>query len=580
MDCKQILKIFAVLLVCLAITGSAAAQAPDFPDRIPIVERPFSEDPDKFSFAIIGDKTGGGLDKWHVFDRAISEINSLQPDFAIMVGDLIQGVTTDIAQLDAEWEEFWQHESPLTVPFLALPGNHDITNRVMYDYWVEHIGRTYSAFIYKDCLFIILNTEERHGLPQGVENWFGEAQIRYAAEKLGQHPDVRHTFVLLHKPAWSHEESGWSQIEEMLGNRAYTVFAGHYHNLTLHTRNDRRYFVLSATGGGLTPRDVKEFGAFDHYSIVTVGGDDVAVAIIEPGSIHPADISTTAFKEKFGDLLTVQPDFEVDRTEPVASGQLGIELKNSFEKLVKVEIAFDPSDNWQITPNQLTFELKPGQETQSAVTFLGASDALLPLPTYHYSILYGGEQLYNRSEKVKYVDEADLYALKDWQILGPFDLGITERPTDPETAPPQFIAEQLPEEGLSDKTYSGKNGEIRWQEYRADSEVINLNKVLGDPDWAIAYAVTHIKSPDDRTIFAQIRWGSELGRVFVNGVEIQEASVPEADLFFSWAYVELPLKAGWNSVTVKSADYTGGWHYRMWVENRMEALLFSHQMPH
>ena len=579
MDCNQILRVFVVLLVCLAITSSAAAQAPDFPDRMPIVERPFSDDPDKFSFAIIGDKTGGGLDKWHVFDRAISEINSLQPDFAIMVGDLIQGVTTDREQLDAEWAEFWQHESPLTVPFLLLPGNHDITNRVMYDYWVEHIGRTYSAFTYKDCLFIILNTEERHGLPQGVENWFGEAQIRYAAEKLGQHPDVRHTFVLLHKPAWLHEESGWSQIEEMLGNRAYTVFAGHYHNLTLHTRNDRRYFVLSATGGGLTPRDVKEFGAFDHYSIVTVDGDDVAVAIIEPGSVHPADISTTAFKEKFGDLVTFQPDFEVDRTEPVASGKLEVELKNRFEKPVKVEIAFDPSDNWQITPNQLTFEVKPGQETQSAVTFLGASDALLPLPTYHYSILYGGEQLYSRSEKVKYVDEVDLHALKDWQILGPFDLGITERPADSQTAPAQFIAEQLPIKGSGDKIYSGKNGEIHWQEHHADSEVINLNKVLGDPDWAFAYAVTHIKSPDDRTVFAQIRWGSELGRLFVNGVEIQEASVPEADLFFSWAYVELPLKAGWNSVTVKSADYTGGWHYRIWVENRMDALTFSHQMP-
>ena len=262
------------------------------------------------------------------------------------------------------------------------------------------------------------------------------------------------------------------------------------------------------------------------------------------------------------------------------SGKLEIELNNRFEKSVKVEITFDPSDNWQITPNQLTFEVKPGQETQSVVTFVGTSDALLPLPTYHYSILYGGEQLYSRSEKIKFVDEADLHALKDWQILGPFDLGMTERPTDSQIAPAQFIAEQLPMESSGDKTYSGKNGQIRWQEHRADSEVINLNKALGDPDWAFAYAVTHIKSPDDRTVFAQIRWGSELGRLSVNGVEIQEASVPEADLFFSWAYVELPLKAGWNTVMVKSADYTGGWHYRMWVENQMDALTFSHQMPH
>ena len=59
MDCKQthVLRVFVVMLLCL--TGGVAAQAPDFPDRMPIVERPFSEDPDKFTFAIIGDKTGG-----------------------------------------------------------------------------------------------------------------------------------------------------------------------------------------------------------------------------------------------------------------------------------------------------------------------------------------------------------------------------------------------------------------------------------------------------------------------------------------------------------------------------------------
>ena len=166
MDHKQILQVFAVRLLCFAIIGSATAQVPDFPERMPIVQRTFSEDPDKFNFAIIGDKTGGGRDKWPVLDRAISEINSLQPDFAIMVGDLIQGNTIDLEQLRAEWEEFWQHESPLAISFLPLPGNHDITNRVMYNYWVEHVGRTYSAFTYKDCLFIILNTEERHGLPK------------------------------------------------------------------------------------------------------------------------------------------------------------------------------------------------------------------------------------------------------------------------------------------------------------------------------------------------------------------------------------------------------------------------------
>ncbi len=50
----------------------------------------------------------------------VDEINILKPDFAIMVGDLIQGDTSDKGQLDAEWQEFWEHQSKLNIPFLPL----------------------------------------------------------------------------------------------------------------------------------------------------------------------------------------------------------------------------------------------------------------------------------------------------------------------------------------------------------------------------------------------------------------------------------------------------------------------------
>ena len=235
--CKQLVrtwrlisfaKIATLLVFCLIITAVTTAQTPNFPERMPIVERPFSDDPDKFTFAIIGDKTGGGLDKWPVFDRAVDEINVLKPDFAIMVGDLIQGYTDDVTQVEAEWKEFWQHQSDLIIPFLPLPGNHDITNSMMYDYWEEHLGRTYSAFTYKDCLFLLLNTEEKHSQPEGsegwTETWFGDAQIAYVADELAKHTDVRHTFVMLHKPAWLHENSGWTQVEDVLADaRIYRV---------------------------------------------------------------------------------------------------------------------------------------------------------------------------------------------------------------------------------------------------------------------------------------------------------------------------------------------------------------------
>lgn len=572
-------KAAAAFVLCVAIIGVATAQSPEFPDRMPIVERPFSEDPDKFSFAIIGDKTGGGLDKWPVFDRSIDEINILKPDFAIMVGDLIQGNTTDIKQLAAEWKEFWQHESDLIVPFLPLPGNHDITNPVMYDYWKEHLGRTYSAFVYKDCLFITLNTEEWHNSKYEAwdwekEGWFGTAQVKYVTDELAQHPDVRHTFVMLHRPIWLYESSGWEHIEEALGDRAYTVFAGHYHNLTLHTRNDRRYFVLSATGGGLTPQDVPEAGAFDHYSIVTVDGDEVTVAIIKPGNIYPADISTAVFKERLGNLLTFTPHFNINRAEDINTGNLEIAIDNSLKKHVTVEIAFHPSEHWQISPHQLTFEVKPGQSIEGTVALSVPSDALTPFPIYDYAVIYGGEQLRSGRNLLHPIDKSNMRVLKDWVLLGPFDLGVTEAPADANDVPSNFQTALLPEFG-GDATYEGQAGEIVWQEHVSETERINLDDAFGNPDWAFGYGMTYIKSPDERRVFAQIGWGSNLGRFFLNGVEVPAASAPGTHLYRGWAHFELPLKAGWNTVVVQSGDYRSGWDYRMEVADPTKALQFS-----
>ena len=578
--------ITAVLVFSLVIIATGTAQTPtasehlQSPERMPIVERPFSTDPDKFSFAIIGDKTGGGYDKWHIFDRAIDEINVLKPNFAIMVGDLIQGYTYDIAQVEAEWKEFWGHQSGLIIPFLPLPGNHDITNPMMYDYWQKHLGRTYSAFTYKGCLFLLLNTEEKHSLPEDsegwAETWFGEAQVAYVTDELAKHKDVRHTFVMLHKPAWLHEDSGWSQIEEALADRAYTVFAGHYHNLTLHTHNDRRYFVLGATGGGFTPREAREVGAFDHYSIVTVDENEINVAIVEPGNIYPADLSTTEFDEKFRDLITFQSHLKIERALSTAGGNLEIALNNKLGKDVEVDLVFRSSENWQTAPSRLTFALKPGQDATGNVMLSVLSEALLPLPIYDYSILYGGEQLYRRTEMVYPIDPSVMHQLTDWMLLGPFNLDVTEEIAALDVFPTNFIANPPPTYDKSaDKTYQGKHGDIQWQEHHVESGRVNLDEVFNKPEWASAYGVTYIKSPDARQVFAQIRWWSNLGRLFVNGVEINLATAPGEHLFYGRAYVELPLKAGWNTVTVHSGDYTGGWSYQMAVDNTKNVLEFS-----
>ncbi len=452
----------------------------------------------------------------------------------------------------------------------------------MYDYWVNKIGLTYYAFTYKGCLFLLLNTAEKQAalspdaIGSGANGWFGETQIAYVIGELEKNKGVRHTFVFMHKPAWLHSDSDWNRIEAALSGRKYTVFAGHYHNLTLHTRNDYRYFVLGATGAGFTPKQTKELGSFDHYSIVTIDGADVTVALVEPGNVYPANISTAEFKDKLRDLLTYRTTFNIDRSQPRSTGTVAVKLKNELEKVTKVEVAFNQTGNWQITPDKISLEIPPGWEVSGSVELSCPSNTLTPFPTYHYAIIYGGEQLYGRDVTLNPIKPDDLHALKDWMIVGPFELGTTTKPAgdakDPEASLPNFKAKLGPElDGAIDQKYQGKDGEIGWQEYHAQGEAVDLNQAFHEPDWAIGYGVAYIKSPDKRTVFAGIR-GDDVTRLFVNGVELYTQWSASGQL----VYIDLPLNEGWNTVMVKCADYADGWSYQLAVENPKDELVFSH----
>ena len=82
--------------------------------------------------------------------------------------------------------------------------------------------------------------------------------------------------------------------------------------------------------------------------------------------------------------------------------------------------------------------------------------------------------------------------------------------------------------------------------------------------------MTYIKSPENRTVLAAVQW-KDIGRLFLNGDEpwVQITENPHL------GYAELPLRAGWNTVMIKCANYTGAWNYRLAVENPREDLVFS-----
>src|SRR5262249_32051670 len=182
---------------------------------------------DTFRFAIVGDRTGGV--RPGVFERAVEQLNLLQPEFVVSVGDLITS-SDDPTKVKKEWDTFNGFIRRLEVPFFYVPGNHDLGTPALDRRWAEQFGRSYYHFLYKNVLFLLLNTEEP---PRSKGAGFiGPGQRAYARRVLAENAQVRWTLVFLHRPVWTYADAarcGWPEVEQALQGRRYTVFAGHKH---------------------------------------------------------------------------------------------------------------------------------------------------------------------------------------------------------------------------------------------------------------------------------------------------------------------------------------------------------------
>ncbi len=263
----------------------------------------FELEEDNFTFAIISDLNGG--ERKGVYSTAVSQLNRLDPTFVLSVGDLIDGGTEDSVQLAKEWDYFDARTSKLNMPFFYLGGNHDLTNPAMRKFWKQRFGPRYYHFIYEDVLFLMVDSEdyeeqrmmeiyeargealkiiagEIDGVYEDSEYYkmkerrvggMGNDQFDYFKNVLEKHPQVKWTFVLMHKPLWMREDDkGLGRLEMILEKRPYTVINGHFHSFSHQKRNKRDYMILGTTGGGQNKTDTM---SFDHISLVRMANEPV-----------------------------------------------------------------------------------------------------------------------------------------------------------------------------------------------------------------------------------------------------------------------------------------------------------------
>ena len=281
---------------------------------VPWTNSDFDDEAGKFTFAMFSDLTGG--EREGVFELAIEQLRLLRPELIIGVGDLIDGGSQDRDQLKLEWDSFDQRANRAHAPLFHVGGNHDLTNPDMWEVWEARYGKRYYHFVYKNVLFLVLDTEdnpaefqqyihelrleaikviEEHGwgeeaanteyakLEEASSGRIGAEQAAYFREVVKNHPDVRWTFLMLHKAAWERtEEENFSSIESALSGRPYTVFHGHLHSYKHQQRNGRDYIRLGTTGGSHAPGKAM---AIDHVTLVTMTEDGPDIANLRMSGI-------------------------------------------------------------------------------------------------------------------------------------------------------------------------------------------------------------------------------------------------------------------------------------------------------
>jgi protein tyrosine/serine phosphatase len=298
-----VLLLVSVLLVCFQTSSHAKSVSKEAfrgeKGVKPYTHLRFQNNPDNFQFAVMGDRTGGH--RPGVLPAAVDLLNLLQPEFVVSVGDLIEGYSEDKAQLQSWWKEVDEELGRLDMPFFFVPGNHDINIGPSEKLWFERAGaaRSYSHFIYKNVLFLLISTDDPPKKPtkeledkyeqvklgkvkpaeamtivEDLERWAGsvsisDAQVEYFKKVLEANTKVRWTFAFLHSPAWDQKDpANFKKIESLLTDRPYTIFAGHTHTYKYTNRNGRDYITMGTTGAMVPAHEAT--GNMDHLAWVTM----------------------------------------------------------------------------------------------------------------------------------------------------------------------------------------------------------------------------------------------------------------------------------------------------------------------
>jgi hypothetical protein len=227
----------------------------------------------RLRFAIVGDRTGTAMPQ--IYSRVWREISLLSPDFALTVGDTIEGTKDETAE--KEWDEMeavWQRYRKF--PAYFTPGNHDIWSPASEKIYTRRTARPpqYSV-VEGNALFVVLDNSRTDAL--------SPEQLAFCEAELRRHAARAPKFVFFHKPFWLVPirvgQPSFAFHDSMLRHKVDYVVSGHGHQLVHLERDGVHYLEVGSSGGsilrGLQMGQGFKDGWFYHYLWGVIDGPKV-----------------------------------------------------------------------------------------------------------------------------------------------------------------------------------------------------------------------------------------------------------------------------------------------------------------